>query len=406
MDFVSWFFVESKTFEFSVPAGGSTLRLVERRNGISRVMMVGKFIVEWLKKAVERMVLLTEDQPFTESSRDGYKAFFAQRGVNRAGGFLELAEYAVGGRRGLIIVPEGRDKRGWKRFAEELGKVSAAFDSFSGKPESGGPQPSLFPLAGKESTGGAAPSYAAVVSSGVPSSVWKRPAADVANGLLGFVGSTAELDLCPLGTPEISSVLRSAVDCYDLECGVDSVGKNLCGRRFGGSQCSSDKATEVIVAHAGDGIHRKYLECLNRFKFEIDRAFGRVKTGWQVLGLGLKPKTRKFLMPRNLVLKPKPLSKPAGFLGYGSKPGSGRPFSNPSFVAPLSTPEVVLVPASTGFLPACSDGGCSGCSSQSAGALAACSDDDGVLIPVGGCSASWDFSGEARVFSDEFRGCR
>ncbi|GLT73202.1 hypothetical protein SLA2020_450750 [Shorea laevis] len=281
------------------------------------------------------MVLLTEDQPFTESSRDGYKAFFAQRGVNRAGGFLELAEYAVGGRRGLIIVPEGRDKRGWKRFAEELGKVSAAFDSFSGKPESGGPQPSLFPLAGKESTGGAAPSYAAVVSSGVPSSVWKRPAADVANGLLGFVGSTAELDLCPLGTPEISSVLRSAVDCYDLECGVDSVGKNLCGRRFGGSQCSSDKATEVIVAHAGDGIHRKYLECLNRFKFEIDRAFGRVKTGWQVLGLGLKPKTRKFLMPRNLVLKPKPLSKPAGFLGYGSKPGSGR--SNPSFVAPLST---------------------------------------------------------------------
>jgi hypothetical protein len=175
MDFVSWFFVESKTFEFSVPAGGSTLRLVERRNGISRVMMVGKYTVEWLKKAVERMVLLNEDQPFTESSRDGNKAFFAQRGVNRAGGFLELAEYAVGGRKGLIIVPEGRDKRGWKRFAEELGKVSTAFDSFSGKPESGGSQPSLFPLTGKKTTGGAAPSYAAVVSSGVPSSVLKRP---------------------------------------------------------------------------------------------------------------------------------------------------------------------------------------------------------------------------------------
>ncbi|GLT71559.1 hypothetical protein SLA2020_435690 [Shorea laevis] len=67
-------------------------------------MMVGKYCVEWLKKAVERMVLLDEDQPFTESSRDGNKAFFAQRGVNRAGCFLELAEYAVGGRKGLIIV--------------------------------------------------------------------------------------------------------------------------------------------------------------------------------------------------------------------------------------------------------------------------------------------------------------
>jgi hypothetical protein len=153
MDFVSWFFVESKAFELSVPAEGSILRLVERRNGISRVMMVGKYCVEWLKKAVERMVLMDEDQPFTESLRDGNKAFFAQRGVNRAGCFLELAVYAVGGRKGLIIVPEGRDKRGWKRFADELGKVLTAFVSFSGKPEGGYSQPPLFPLSGKKSAG-------------------------------------------------------------------------------------------------------------------------------------------------------------------------------------------------------------------------------------------------------------
>jgi hypothetical protein len=177
-------------------------------------------------------------------------------------------------------------------------------------------------------------------------------------------------------------VLRSAVDCYDLECGVEPVGKNLCDRRFCGSQCSTDRAAEDDVVHAGGGFHRKHLECLNRFKFEIDRAFGRVKKGWQVLGLGLKPisgpsgsapkpfKTRKFLMPRKLLLKPKPLSKPADFLGCGSKPGSGRPFSNPCFVAPLSTPEVVLVPASTGFLPVCSDDD-GGSSSQSAGVLEA-----------------------------------
>jgi hypothetical protein len=53
---------------------------------------------------------------------------------------------------------------------------------------------------------------------------------------------------------------------------------------------------------------------LDQFKFEIDRAFGRVKKGWQALGLGLKPisgplgfkgayvpkpfKTRKFLLPK------------------------------------------------------------------------------------------------------------
>jgi hypothetical protein len=156
---------------------GSILRLVERRNGISRVMMVGKYCVEWLKKVMKRMVFMVEDQPFTESSRDGNGAFFAQRGVNRAGCFLELAEYAVGGCKGLILVPEGRDKQGWKRFSEELGKVLTAFAYFSGKPEGGCSQLPLLPLSGKKSEGpssygGLHPSFAEVVSAagklGVP----------------------------------------------------------------------------------------------------------------------------------------------------------------------------------------------------------------------------------------------
>jgi len=52
MDFFRWFFVESKAFEFSVPVGGSILRLVERRKGIVWVMMVEKYCVGWLKIAV------------------------------------------------------------------------------------------------------------------------------------------------------------------------------------------------------------------------------------------------------------------------------------------------------------------------------------------------------------------
>jgi hypothetical protein len=109
-----------------------------------------------------------------------------------------------------------------------------------------------------------------------------------------------------------------------------------------------------------------------------------VKEGWQVLGLGLQPtcykgsapkpvKTRKFLMPKKILLKPKPLSKP----GCGSKPGLGRMVavsSNPCLVAPVSTPEVVLVPVSTGFLPVCAeDDGDS--SSQSACVIEAGSSD-------------------------------
>ncbi|GLT52825.1 hypothetical protein SLA2020_261420 [Shorea laevis] len=72
-------------------------------------------------------------------------------------------------------------------------------------------------------------------------------------------------------------------------------------------------------------------------------------------------------MPKKLLLKPKPLSKP----GCGSKPGLGRMVavsSNPCLVAPVSTPEVVLVPVSTGFLPVCAEDD-GGSSSQSAGVL-------------------------------------
>jgi hypothetical protein len=42
---------------------------------------------------------------------------------------LEVVEYAVGGRCGLIIVPEWREGWGWKILTVELGKVVTVFDS-------------------------------------------------------------------------------------------------------------------------------------------------------------------------------------------------------------------------------------------------------------------------------------
>jgi hypothetical protein len=84
MDYLSWFFVESKAFELSVPERGFFMRLVERRHGLARVMVVGKYSVAWLKKAVEKMVSLAVDSAFTDSLREGHRAFFAQKGSNRA----------------------------------------------------------------------------------------------------------------------------------------------------------------------------------------------------------------------------------------------------------------------------------------------------------------------------------
>jgi hypothetical protein len=155
-----------------------------------------------------------------------------------------------------------------------------------------------------------------------------------------------------------------------------------------GSQCSTA------------GFCRKHLTWLDQFKFEFDRAFGRVKEEWQALDLGLKPisgpqvskpfKTRKFLKRAARVLrrknrvrpKPKPLPKPSP--GCGSKPGSGRVVaspSNPCIAASFSSPEMVMVPVSTGFL----NDRHARTSPVTTGLLPVCSDDDGSSLsrPVG-----------------------
>lgn len=70
----------------------------------------------------------TEVTKFIKSSRDGNKAFIAQRCFNRFGWYLEVIQYVVGGPRGLIVIPEGREGRGWRSFAAELRKVVAFFE--------------------------------------------------------------------------------------------------------------------------------------------------------------------------------------------------------------------------------------------------------------------------------------
>ncbi|GLT61217.1 hypothetical protein SLA2020_339390 [Shorea laevis] len=95
----------------------------------------------------------------------------------------------------------------------------------------------------------------------------------------------------------------ASFDLLDVNpCEEDS--PRIRGCSFRGSACSMFRDAEDDM----------WLALLDQFKFEIQRAFGRVKKGWQGLGLGLKTisgplgfkgaylpkpfKTRKFLLPR------------------------------------------------------------------------------------------------------------
>jgi hypothetical protein len=111
MGYVNRFYVEARAFELSVDEGGSFLQLVERRRGLARVVVLRKWSIVWLKNSLESLLNRPVVSEFIDTCREGNTAFIAQRGVNNSGRFLVLAEYVVGGQKGLIIIPKGRE--GW-----------------------------------------------------------------------------------------------------------------------------------------------------------------------------------------------------------------------------------------------------------------------------------------------------
>jgi hypothetical protein len=126
MGYVSCFYVEA--FELF----SQSFRLIEKRRGLASAVVLGKWSVIWLKNMVELSVGKPDITEFINSCREEHKAFIAHRVANRAGHFLELVEYAVGGRRGLIVIPEGSEGQGWRLFSIEMRKVVDFFGSSSG----------------------------------------------------------------------------------------------------------------------------------------------------------------------------------------------------------------------------------------------------------------------------------
>jgi hypothetical protein len=127
-----WCFVEAKTFIFLVVEGASVVRVEERRRSFSRLVFLGACSLVWLVSTMENLLRFSGDKEFVKSFREGSKVLIVRRGSNPASRYFELAVYAVGGRRGIILILEGRGGRGWSRFAAELGKVIAFFEASAG----------------------------------------------------------------------------------------------------------------------------------------------------------------------------------------------------------------------------------------------------------------------------------
>lgn len=166
--------MESKTFVFSVIEGASVVRVEERRRRFSGLVLLGAQSCGWLLSTLESVLRFT-GKDFIRSFREGSKVFIVRRGGNTAGSFIEVAAYALGGLKGIIYIPEGRNGWGWSRFLAELGKTRDFLSDSAGKVlVRTGPSPAMERVhdngagtdAATGSTSDKAPSYAEVLCTG------------------------------------------------------------------------------------------------------------------------------------------------------------------------------------------------------------------------------------------------
>jgi hypothetical protein len=112
------FSIEGKSFRFSSKEGSSLLRLEERRKKFVGYIFVSTQGSSWLIDTMEAASQAKEN--ITKSFHDEDKALMVHGGSNKAGRYLEVSVYAEGGLKGVLWLPEGRFRWGWRRFAGEL----------------------------------------------------------------------------------------------------------------------------------------------------------------------------------------------------------------------------------------------------------------------------------------------
>jgi hypothetical protein len=72
----------------------------------------------WLGNTIEKAASNdTVGKDFFRHHRDGYKAIHVIRRSNQHGQYLEVSEFHSGARKGVIRIPAGLEKQGWKQFA-------------------------------------------------------------------------------------------------------------------------------------------------------------------------------------------------------------------------------------------------------------------------------------------------
>jgi hypothetical protein len=214
--------VESKSFTFSVLGGVSTLRVEEKRKNFLGVVFLNAQSSEWLASTLELLLGLPVEQDFVKSFREGSKVLIAQRGGNKARRYLEATTFGLGGQKGSIVIPEGREGWGWLKFSDELRKVVDFFSVSMGGRLCSSSSSEKKAVEDVRPTLGLAPkwtgrSFAEVLRSDSTTVAKTMPiVGDGQSWLRASLATPCEFDLL-LAVRHAEAGPRSAVDCSSLE---------------------------------------------------------------------------------------------------------------------------------------------------------------------------------------------
>ena len=121
----SFFFIESKTFEFSVEEGGSyfLLRIFERGHTSMLSVLMGKESANRFLFHLEELISKRSPGLYARTIKEGDLVFILQLGSNAHGTFLMVFELLHGRQKGSIVIPEGRLGSGWHSFDLNLRNI-------------------------------------------------------------------------------------------------------------------------------------------------------------------------------------------------------------------------------------------------------------------------------------------
>ena len=115
-------FIESKTFEIKVDHGRGKpiVRIYKKGRDSVRSIHMGQTSATRLVATMMELESKHSTGTFVRIVREGDIVFIIQRCSNNKGRYVSIQEVHKGGRWGSIIIPEGKNGRGWRGFGFEL----------------------------------------------------------------------------------------------------------------------------------------------------------------------------------------------------------------------------------------------------------------------------------------------